>query len=214
MDKRIIRLTESDLHNVIMESVSSILNEVFDINLLNDVDSIDVRSINKYIKEMIPLGNRVGKSSPYKPIRQLVLYFSEEGARKHGGRLTKDIVNNMLKNDAIRNAVVELTRADKNIMSYIYGDNKLTGKPLMQRIIWEMDEILKILMKLNQEYEKSGSQNWFGHTEAIKGSDDKKRIGLGEILYNALMGVTKIKELMSKMQKLVDKERDPFSYRV
>lgn len=213
MNKRIIRLTESDLHDIIRESVN-ILLETFNPNLFDDIESADALSINKFIKEMIPLGNRISPNSPYKPIRQLVLYFSENGARKHGTRLTKDVVNNILKNDAVRNAVNDLTKRNNEVLSYIYGEKKLSGKPLMQRIIWEMDGMLETLMKLHQEYEKSGSQNWFGHTDAIKGRDDKKMKGLGEIMYDALIGVTKIKGLMNKLQQLIDKPKDPFSYRL
>ena len=211
--KRRIRLTEGDLHRIVKESVRMIL-EGFDEHLLDGVDSIDARTINMYIKQMIPIGNRVSINSPYKPIRQLVLYFSDEGAMKHGGRLTKDIVINILKNDAVRNAVLELTKCDKNIISYIYGEKKLTGKPLMQRIIWELDGILDALIKLDTEYRKTNSSNWFGHTDAIKGSEDGKRVGLGDIMYNAAMGVTKIKAIMGKMQKLLDKPNDPFAYRI
>jgi hypothetical protein len=213
MRKNVIRLTESQLYNVINESVKKILRE-FDETLLDGIDSIDARSINMYIKEMIPLGNKVSVKSPYKPIRQLVLYFSPEGASKHGGRLTKDIVNNILKNVEVKKAVDNLTKCDKNIIEYIYGSKKLTGKPLMQRIVWELDGIIEALMKLNEEYKKTNSTNWFGHTEAIRGSEDGRRVGLGDIMFKAVMGATKIKSLISKMQNLLDKPTDPFSYRI
>lgn len=50
----------------------------YDKNFLDGIDSIDTRSINYFIKAMIPQGNRVSKNSPYKAIRQLVLYFLQK----------------------------------------------------------------------------------------------------------------------------------------
>lgn len=211
MTRKLIRLTESDLHSIISESVQRLLRE-YDEHLLDGVDSIDVATINMHIKQMIPLGGRVSKNSPYKPIRQLVLYFSEDGAMKHGGRLTKDIVNNILKNEKVRKAVYDLSLRDRKIKGYIYGPNKLSGRPLMQRVVWEMDGILESLMNLNQEYKKTNSAEWFGHTDALMGGYDNRIVGLSGILRSALANATKIKEQIKKMQELLDRPRDPFSY--
>ena len=151
MKKRII--SEQTINRVIKSVINEMFDEIkaipYDKNMLDGIDSIDTRSINLYIKSMIPDNNRGSVNSPYRAIRQLVLYFSTEGAMKHGGRLTKDIVNFMLKNEELSSKIFAITQEDKKIMDFIYGPNKLTGKPLMQQIVWSLDAILEQLKGLN-----------------------------------------------------------------
>ena len=213
--KRKINLSEERISSI----VNSVINEMFDEakiaydkNFLDGIDSIDTRSINYFIQAMIPFGNRVSVNSPYKAIRQLVLYFSPEGAVKHGGRLTKDIVNHILKDDSIRAAVNAISKADKKIIDLIYGENKLTGRPLMQQIVWNLDAILEQLMTLNTLVDKSNIKNYFDGTDALSGSEDGKRVGLSTIMYHAFMGIDEIKKQIKKMQDLLDRGRDAFSY--
>ena len=55
MDKKLIRLTESDLQRLIEESVKTILNEIqipYNKDFLNGLDSIDNRSINAFIQSI------------------------------------------------------------------------------------------------------------------------------------------------------------------
>ncbi len=205
----------------ISRAIRSVINEMFgeassipyDPNMLDGIDSIDTRSINLYIQSMIPEGNRVSVNSPYKAIRQLVLYFSDEGAVKHGGRLTKDIVNSMLKNKTLSSIIFAITQEDKKILDIIYGPKKLTGKPLMQQIVWCLDEITAQLGKFNEAMNNSNFRNFFNNTEAMEGSKDGKRIGLVQILMRAYMGANEIKTQMKKMDTLLAKHNDPFSYK-
>lgn len=215
-----IKLTEQQLHSVIREAVNNVLNEMigeaspipYDKDFLVGIDSIDARSINYFIKAMIPEGNRVSVNSPYKAIRQLVLYFSPEGATKHGGRLTKDIVNNIMKDDALKSKVFEITQCDKKIINLIYGKNRLTGKPLMQEIVWNLDAILQALIQFNEIVNNSNARNYFNGTEAMNGSADGKRVGLMTIMFNAVKGIDEIKKQIKTMQELLDKGNDAFSY--
>lgn len=216
MKKREVNLSEekisSIVHSVINEMFDEVTKIAYDPNMLDGIDSIDTRSINYFIQSMIPEGNRVSVNSPYKAIRQLVLYFSPEGAAKHGGRLTKDIVNHIMKDDAIRKVVYAISQADRKIIETIYGQNKLTGKPLMQQIVWNLDTILQQLMQLNDLIEHSNIKNYFDGTDALSGSKDGKRVGLSTIMYNAFMGIDEIKKQIKKMQDILDKGRDAFSY--
>ena len=214
-ENKVIKLSEEH----IVEMVKGVLNEIFneaqipyDKNFLDGIDSIDNRSINYFIQAMIPEGNRVSVNSPYKAIRQLVLYFSPEGAVKHGGRLTKDIVNNILKDDGIRKAVRAISLYDRKILDLIYGQKRLTGKPLMQEIVWNLDSILEQLMVLNTAVEKSNIKNYFDGTQALSGSEDGKRVGLSTIMFRAFMGIDEIKKQIKKMQAILDKGKDVFSY--
>lgn len=203
----------------ISRALNSVLCEMFDEasipydkNYLDGIDSIDTRSINYFIKAMIPQGNRVSKNSPYKAIRQLVLYFSPEGAIKHGVRLTKDIVTHIMKDDALKNSVFKITQCDKKILDLIYGKDKLTGKPLMQQIVWNLDEMLSSLTEFNTIVSNSNIKNYFDGTEALNGASDGKRVGLSTIMYHAYMGIDEIKKQIKKMQALLDKGKDAFSY--
>jgi hypothetical protein len=161
---------------------------------------------------MIPEGNRVSVNSPYKAIRQLVNYFSETGALKHNGRLTKDIVGLMRKNKTLDSIISAITVEDKKIIDLIYGPNKLTGKPLMQQIIWHLDEITTQLVKFNEVMNNANFRNYFNNTEAMEGSADGRRVGLSQILVSAYTGVNEIKEQIKKMDALLTKQADPFSY--
>ena len=161
---------------------------------------------------MIPEGNRVSVNSPYKAIRQLVLYFSPEGAVKHGGRLTKDIVNSILKDDSLRKKVYEISQCDNKIIDTIYGANKLTGRPLMQQIAWNLDTMLEQLTQFNNLFEKSNVKNYFDGTEALNGSADGKRVGLATIMFRAYMGIDEIRKQIKKMQDILDRGRDAMSY--
>ena len=214
MNRR-INLSESRISGVIRGVINEMFDEAkiaYDKNFLDGVDKIDNRSINYFIQAMIPDGNRVSVNSPYKAIRQLVLYFSPEGAVKHGGSLTKDIVNYIMKDDNTRKTVYSISIADKKIRDLIYGDKKLTGKPLMQQIVWNLDSILEQLIKLNDLVEKSNVKNYFDSTEAINGSADGKRVGLATIMYKAFMGIDEIKRQIKKMQEILDRGNDALSY--
>ena len=212
-----IKLSEQKLHAIIKESINRIIREsldemAYDPNFLDGIDSIDSRSINMFIQSMIPQGNRVSKNSPYKPIRQLVLYFSPEGATKHGGKLTKDIVNFILRDNEMRGVVYEISQADKKILDTIYGENKAFGKDLMQQIVWNLDTMSGLFFKLNDLMDKSNIRNYFSGSEAIDGSSDGKRVGLSTIMYRAFMATNEIKKQIKRMQDLVDKPKDPFGY--
>ena len=213
--KRRVNLSEARISSILRGVINEMFDEAaisYDPNYLDGIDSIDARSINYFIQAMIPEGNRVSVNSPYKPIRQLVLYFSPDGSVKHGGRLTKDIVNFIMKDDVLRKKVYEISQYDRKIIDLIYGQNKLSGKPLMQQIVWNLDAILQALMDFNEIVSKSNIRNYFNGTEALNGSSDGRRVGLTTIMYKAFMGIDEIKKQIKKMQDILDKEGDPFSY--
>ena len=214
MNRR-VNLSESRISNILRGVINEMIGEAtvaYDPHFLDGIDSIDDRSINYFIKAMIPEGNRVSVNSPYKAIRQLVLYFSPEGAVKHGGRLTKDIVNSILKDDSLRKKVYEISQCDNKIIDTIYGENKLTGRPLMQQIAWNLDTMLEQLTQFNNLFEKSNVKNYFDGTEALNGSADGKRVGLATIMFRAYMGIDEIRKQIKKMQDILDRGRDAMSY--
>lgn len=209
-------ISEQTISRIVRGVINEMLGEVssipYDPNMLDGIDSIDVRSINLYIQSMIPSGNKISVNCPYKGIRQLVLYFSKEGAMKHNGRLTKDIVSFMLKNEALSSKIYAITKEDNKILDVIYGPKKLTGKPLMQQIVWHLDEILSQLEELNNVMNSTNFRNYFANSQAMEGSPDGRRIGLAQILISAYMGSNEIKKQIKKMEALLAKQNDPFSY--
>ena len=209
-------ISEQTISRVIRSVINEMLGEVssipYDPKMLDGIDSIDVRSINLYIQSMIPEGNRISINSPYRGVRQLVLYFSKEGAVKHNGKLTKDIVTFMLKNNDLSSKIYAITQEDKKIIDLIYGPKKLTGKPLMQQIVWHLDEIISQLGELNEVMNSTNYRSYFASSEAMEGSKDGKRIGLAQILMKAYMGSNEIKNQIKKMEALLAKQNDPFSY--
>ena len=162
-------ISEQTISRVIRGVINEMLGEVssipYDPKMLDGIDSIDVRSINLYIQSMIPEGNRISINSPYRGVRQLVLYFSKEGAVKHNGKLTKDIVTFMLKNNDLSSKIYAITQEDKKIIDLIYGPKKLTGKPLMQQIVWHLDEIISQLGELNEVMNSTNYRNYFASSE-------------------------------------------------
>jgi len=213
--KKRINLTEERIGSIVRGVINEMFNEAgiaYDKNFLDGIDSIDNRSINYFIQAMIPEGNRVSKNSPYKAIRQLVLYFSPEGAIKHGVRLTKDIVKYIMKDDSLRKKVYEISQCDRKILEIIYGQNKLTGRPLMQQIAWNLDTMLGALGEFNELFNNSNIRNYFDGTEAINGSEDGKRVGLSTIMFNAYMGIDEIRKQIKKMQDILDRGKDAMSY--
>ena len=82
----------------------------------------------------------------------------------------------------------------------------------MQQIVWNLDAILEQLEKLNAAMNSNNYRNYFSNTEAMEGSKDGKRIGLAQILIKAYMGANELKSQIKKMDALLTKQNDPFSY--
>ena len=82
----------------------------------------------------------------------------------------------------------------------------------MQQIVWNLDEMLSSLSEFNNIVSNSNIKNYFNGTEALDGATDGKRVGLSTIMYHAYMGIDEIKNQIKKMQALLDRGRDAFSY--
>lgn len=79
MDKKLIRLTESDIHRIVKESVNRVLNEVNGLYTNENGDGVyDSQSVYSYFKE---LTNKYGEK------RLLKLLFQEIGWEKMYGYL-------------------------------------------------------------------------------------------------------------------------------
>ena len=214
--KRKINLSEAYIGSVVRSVINEMFDEAkslpYDPHRFDGIDSVDASTINMHLRGMIPEGNVVSKKSPYAPIRQLVLFFSDEGARKHGGTNVREIIEFMLKDGTLSRIINSITKCDFKIKDLIYGEKRLTGKPLMQQIVWNLDEMTVQLGKLNDAMNSNNYRSYFSNTEAMEGSKDGKRVGLAPTLMRAFIAINEIKEQIKKMQSILDKGNDALSY--
>jgi hypothetical protein len=236
--KKLIRLTESDLHRIIENSVRRVisegrLNEKIDDNLLDGVEYIDDKSVRSIIEKMIPANNRSMKGAEYQPIRQLVMYFNpKNGIARHGSLTDKQVATYILggsflgKNNkfAIKNDYIDLCKEDQALFDTIYGtvrketrrgvvNTKLQGTDLIEQVGWHIHSILKIVQRIIGKLKAGEVNNTFGHIDGIKGYESGKIKGLHQIVIDAGISVSKIQDVMDKLQELCHNGYDPLSYR-
>lgn len=236
--KKLIRLTESDLHRIIENSVRRVisegrLNEKIDDNLLDGVEYIDDKSVRSIIEKMIPASNRSMKGAEYQPIRQLVMYFNpKNGIARHGSLTDKQVATYILggsflgKNNkfAIKNDYIELCKEDQALFDTIYGtvrketrrgvvNTKLQGAELIRQVGWHIQSILGIVQRIIRKLKDGEVNNTFGHIDGIKGYESGKIKGLHQIVIDAGISVSKIQDVMDKLEELSHNGYDPLSYR-
>ena len=165
-----------------------------------DYTEISNRDAQALLKELIPEGNKWLKNTPYKAIKQLVLYFSPNGARKHGGAATREIVEFMLKDRAISRVIKEITQLDYKIHFMVYESRELRGRYLVQEVIYQLIGMREALIKFDQALTNSNFTNYFQDSEAVKGSPDGRRIGLQQIAINAFKGIAELTQELEHMQ--------------
>ena len=235
--KKIIRLTESDLHRIIENSVRRVisegrLNEKIDDDLLDGVEYIDNATVRSIIEKMIPASNRSMNGAEYQPIRQLVMYFNpKNGIAKHGSSTDKQVAAYILggsflgkKNKlAIKNDYIELCKEDQALIKTIYGtvrketrrgvvNTKLQGTDLIEQVGWHIQSILKIVQRIIGKLKEDKIENYFGHIDGIKGYESGKIKGLSQIVFDAGVSVSKIQDVMNKLDELCHNGYDPLSY--
>lgn len=236
--KKLIRLTESDLHRIIENSVRRVisegrLNEKIDDSLLDGVEYIDNATVRSIIEKMIPASNRSMKGAEYQPIRQLVMYFNpKNGIARHGSLTDKQVATYILggsflgKNNkfAIKNDYIDLCKEDQALIKTIYGtvrketrrgvvNTKLQGAELIRQVGWHIQSILGIVQRIIGKLKAGEVNNTFGHIDGIKGYESGKIKGLHQIVIDAGISVSKIQDVMDKLEELSHNGYDPLSYR-
>lgn len=236
--KKLIRLTESDLHRIIENSVRRVisegrLNEKIDDSLLDGVEYIDNATVRSIIEKMIPASNRSMRGAEYQPIRQLVMYFNpKNGIARHGSLTDKQVATYILggsflgKNNqfAIKNDYIDLCKEDQALINTIYGtvrketrrgvvNTKLQGAELIRQVGWHIQSILEIVQRIIKKLQDGEVNNTFGHIDGIKGYESGKIKGLHQIVIDAGISVSKIQDVMDKLQELCHNGYNPLSYR-
>lgn len=199
-NKKILRITESDICNI----VKNVLKE-YDQHMLDGIDEMDERGFDYVIRELIPQSNRISVNNPYKPIRQLCLFFSENGAMKHGSGTTARIVRMMLDDPKIGPIIGKIQKLDGDIRYLIYKNKMYRGSSLAQMVIYKVDEINSLLFDFNEALSKSNLKGYFSETEAMQGSENGKLVGLAKISIACFKACGTIKKELEKLQKLLDK---------
>lgn len=230
-------LSENKLRKIVNESFNSyllkgFLNEKIDMNFFDGLSFIDNGSIRSIITQMIPLNNRMGNAE-YKPIRQLVLYFDpKNGIARHGSANDRMIANYIMGTGSfmgkanpfpIADDYFTLRKEDAALKNCIYGTTRaetrngvvnthLQGAELIRQVGWHIQTILQTVQMIMMKIDKSNVTNYFSDMQGMKGADSGKIKGLISILFDANDKLSTISKIMSKLEVLAKRGKDPLSY--
>ena len=196
---KLLKITEADIHRM----VEGVLQE-YRKDYWEGITQTTNREADAFLREMIPYGNRMSKNTPYKPIRQLLNFFSESGASSHENKGTQDIIKYILKDKRIANIIRKISIEDSRIKYKIYHSKTLVGRALMQEVIFSLDEIHDLLIEFNDAMTKANFVNYFQGSEAIDGRANGKFVGLAKITLQAFKGIGELKDITTKMQELLN----------
>lgn len=235
--KQLIRLTESDLNdivkNVVTRLISEGLDEKVDMGLLGSVEYVDNATVRSIIEKMIPADNRKMNGTEYQPIRQLVMYFDpKNGIARHGSAMDRKIaayimgMGSMLGNKnkhSIEEEYRTLCKEDKELVDCIYGtvrqetrrgvvNTKLQGSELIRQVGWHIQTILNTVQKMIVKIQQSDVMSYFSDAQGMKGAETGKIKGLINIVLDANDNLGKIQSVMDNLEKLSRKGNDPLAY--
>lgn len=239
--RKIIRLTESDLHNIIKESVKSILSEAghrisasdtetgtltttrpkpkpkrrtrtpgtkitkWDEHTLDGIDSLQPNSIRYIISGLV---GTIRTNTPFKPIHQLVKFFDKKRNNVGGKGMVYGILRSKMPNFEKR--VRELNSIYAKIIALSqtkYGDfNKLNDFNLL------LNELFVVVKDFTDHVVEAGATDYGSTITAIEGRDNGKDVGIRKIVMNAQKSLVKLSNITAKIEELVKKGKDPFSY--
>jgi len=209
MGNKII-LTESELYAIIREAVMEISKKAskFD-NLLAGAEDIDKRSATIYARQLLSDDFRISRDSPYKAVKTLVNFFKHyliANARS----MSSQVILSIMKHEGLTSAVNELIKKDAELYSYVYDKSKmLTGNDLLQRIAWELDSMIDIILRLEKAYDETNARNWYSHIDIIGGNVEKKIVGLNKLLSNAVNATKYLRQQISYINNIFDINRRP-----
>lgn len=188
-------------------------NITFNESMLKGIDYIDVKSAMYFIKSIVSSDVKKRKS-PYVAVRALVKFFDKEkGVRRHGRGGSADVVRYLTTYEDTNKAITFLTCKDSELISLIYDTNQtLYDYQLIQKILWKIQEIKDETKKLIDGIGESQCMHLYGNTEAIKGTEDGRLIGLSELVIRAWKSIYDIERIAQKIENLTKKGLDPREY--
>lgn len=184
----------------------------YDKNLLKGVKYVDSSTVVSFIKSLVS-NSVMDRKSPYVPIRMLVIFFDKEnGVRRHGRKGSWEVIRYLESVKEIRKCIASITVKHYELLEIIYKKGRPSAKELAQKVTWKLKAMIEDVQKLLVNINKSECIALFGHTEAIKGRDDGRMVGLQELVVRANNGLYEILEQMDRLEALMAKGSDPMNY--
>jgi hypothetical protein len=87
------------------------------------------------------------------------------------------------------------------------------GYELLEKVSWKLQDVRKHLDDFLNEVDATNMFSGMLHFEPVVGSADGKRLGLKDLCKRAKKSMSELSEFIIKLDKIVTKSRDPFSYR-
>lgn len=185
----------------------------YDKHILDGVDYVDMKTAIFFMRSAIS-GDVHDKSSPYSAVRKLILYFDpEDGILRHGKAGARDVVDFVENNPKLRKSKNFLRFTDNELIELLYEQNMYKGYELLEKVSWKLQDVRKHLDDFLNEVDATNMFNGMLHFEPVVGSADGKRLGLKDLCKRAKKSMAELSEFILKLDKIVTKGRDPFSYR-
>lgn len=212
----VIRLNESQLKQIIQNTVRDILRESIDEmasgkttrrkmdwDMIDSLDTIDKRTFKYYLTDLFD-AFRTG--SPYRAFKQFVMFWGDNGTALHSkdGRRLLDMVSN--SSSGIGNLVRRAIKADNDISELIKSTGSI--QQIYDDVSYRLDDVNKLMNEFMQSEELrdiARRLERFGDTEVLMGSPDGKRKGLYRIAFHAGQGIHDVNSRMRKLGKLIQR---------
>lgn len=216
---KIIRLTESDLHRIIKESAERVLRETFDASLIDGIDSIDMRTLRKWLMDFF--GDYKSRKTPYYGIKELVHYLYDSEKLGKNGKPIPATYKKVQGGGRIFRAIQRDTE-----LVYLFSrvkqlDKKLTDIALncrgsqtqiVDEVSWNVDEMVNTINKILKNSNLNDILRHY-HDDAAAYSIGGKQRSIGRIMFETAMSLGKVQRYVKKLKDLVDNSEDPMRVR-
>lgn len=216
---KIIRLTESDLHRIIKESAERVLQEAFDASLVDGIDSIDMRTLRKWLMDFF--GDYKSRKTPYYGIKELVHYLYDSEKLGKNGKPIPATYKKVQGGGRIFRAIQrdgELTSLFNRVMQL---DKKLTDIALncrgsqtqiVDEVSWNVDEMVNTVNKIIKNRNLNDILSHYSDDAGATSIGGKQR-SLGRIMLETAMSLDKVQRYIKKLKAVVDNSGDPMRMR-
>lgn len=212
--KKVIRLTEGDLHKIVRNAVRRVMTEAakmpatYDSSILKGVDDMDLNSLRQILFNLV--GTIRSKKTPYGAVRRLANFLRTDGASGHyatyGGFSSQDMMAKLYaENSAIETAAKTIALKDAQLSKLIMGKERINGSKveLLDTVSWDIDDIISAVNVIMLNLQSTKAYEAFRDSEVFRGSEDHRRVGFTTLLLNAASKLDKIQKELNKLKKIV-----------
>jgi hypothetical protein len=212
--KKLIRLTEGDLHKIVRNAVRRVMTEAakmpatYDSSILKGVDDIDLNSLRQILFNLV--GTIRSKNTPYGAVRRLAKFLRTDGASGHyatfGGFSAKKMLARLYaENGAIKAASKTIALKDGQLSNLIMGKERINGSKteLLDTVTWYIDDIISAVNTIMLNLQNTKTYEIFRDTEVFKGSEDNRRVGFTHLILKAASNLDKIQKELNKLKQIV-----------